>query len=562
MLCALDGDDAKEGTLRLLRGALNPQDYPVLNITLSARCIRLGPWHARKDATAGSAKADRVLRDHSADAVMWGEVPKQDDSLRFFLRGAGRQETQTILFDKGLAKERPDDALGVVLTAVALSQIVPATEEAGRYLVFRLRPVAVRLEALLSEPRLVPAPASGSLQHALGLAFKVTGEQSGDNLVLEKAIAAFRGALQVWTRERVPLDWASDPEQPRQRAFRRSGERESGTARLEEAVAAYRAALQERTRERVPLDWAMTQNNLGTALRTLGRARERHGAAGGGGRRLPRGAAGMDARAGAARLGDDAEQPRQRAFDARANARAARRGWRRRSPPTARRCRNGRASACRCDWATTQNNLGNALRRLGERESGTARLEEAVAAYRAALQERTRERVPLDWAMTQNNLGNALQTLGERESGTARLEEAVAAYRAALQECTRERVPLDWAMTQNNLGNALWTLGERESGTARLEEAVAAYRAALRGTHARARAARLGDDAEQPRHRACDARRARERHGAARRGGRRLPRGAAGTDARARAARLGDDAEQPRQRAFARSASARAAQRG
>ena len=89
-----------------------------------------------------------------------------------------------------------------------------------------------------------------------------------------------------------------------------------------------------------------------------------------------------------------------------------------------------------------------ALRRSGERESGTARLEEAVAAYRAALEECTRERVPLDWATTQNNLGNALQTLGERESGTARLEEAVAAYRAALEECTRERVPLDWAMTQ------------------------------------------------------------------------------------------------------------------
>ena len=31
--------------------------------------------------------------------------------------------------------------------------------------------------------------------------------------------------------------------------------------------------------------------------------------------------------------------------------------------------------------------LGIALLRLGERESGTARLEEAVAAYRAALQE-------------------------------------------------------------------------------------------------------------------------------------------------------------------------------
>ena len=59
--------------------------------------------------------------------------------------------------------------------------------------------------------------------------------------------------------------------------------------------------------------------------------------------------------------------------------------------------------------------------------------------------------------MTQNNLGNALGSLGERESGTARLEEAVAAFRAALTEWTRERVPLDWARTQNNLGSALWT---------------------------------------------------------------------------------------------------------
>ena len=35
------------------------------------------------------------------------------------------------------------------------------------------------------------------------------------------------------------------------------------------------------------------------------------------------------------------------------------------------------------------------------------------------------------------NLGIALRALGERESGTARLEEAVAAYRAALEEWTR-----------------------------------------------------------------------------------------------------------------------------
>jgi hypothetical protein len=72
------------------------------------------------------------------------------------------------------------------------------------------------------------------------------------------------------------------------------------------------------------------------------------------------------------------------------------------------------------------------------RQGATARLEEASKAYRLALEEFTRERVPLKWAMTQNNLGNALSMLGERESGTARLEEAIEAYREALKERSRE----------------------------------------------------------------------------------------------------------------------------
>jgi tetratricopeptide (TPR) repeat protein len=110
---------------------------------------------------------------------------------------------------------------------------------------------------------------------------------------------------------------------------------------------------------------------------------------------------------------------------------------------------------------TAQDHLGSALSTLGERESGTARLEEAVAAYHDALKERTRERVPLQWAKTQNNLGSALQTLGERESGTARLEEAVAAHRDALKEYTRERVPLQWARSFGNEGVALMLLAER-----------------------------------------------------------------------------------------------------
>ena len=128
----------------------------------------------------------------------------------------------------------------------------------------------------------------------------------------------------------------------------------------------------------------------------------------------------------------------------------------------------------------------DALYRQGDEFGDNGALLSAIERRRLLLNLMPRERVPLDWAMTQNNLGNALETLGERESGTARLEEAVAAYREALKEWTRERVPLDWATTQNNLGAAL-----------------------------------------------VEPRRARERHGEARRGGRGLSRGAEGVHPRA-----------------------------
>ena len=269
----------------------------------------------------------------------------------------------------------------------------------------------------------------------LGLALAERGGRDATGDRLEQAVAAYRAALEERTRDRVPLDWAMTQNNLGD-ALQTLGARESGTARLEEAVAAYRAALEERTRDRVPLDWAMTQNNLGLALWRLG-----------------------ERESGIARL-EQAVAAYRAALEERTRYRVP------------------------LDWAATQHNLGTALQNLGERESGTPafagagspRLEEAVAAYRVALEERTRERVPLDWAMTQNNLGTALQTLGERESGTARLEEAVAAYRAALEERTRERVPLNWATTQYNLGNALASMAERTGDRGRMTAAIGCMR--------------------------------------------------------------------------------------
>jgi tetratricopeptide (TPR) repeat protein len=166
---------------------------------------------------------------------------------------------------------------------------------------------------------------------------------------------------------------------------------------------------------------------------------------------------GTDPRARSAPLGGNAVQSRQCALEARRTregdreARGGGRGLSRGAEGTYPRARStGR-----------RRRAISVLSTLGERESGTARLEEEVAACRTALKERTCERVPRHWAATQNNLGNALGKLGERSSGTARLEEAVAAYRAALEQWTRERAPYWHDIAKQNLARYLAFLGQR-----------------------------------------------------------------------------------------------------
>jgi tetratricopeptide (TPR) repeat protein len=240
------------------------------------------------------------------------------------------------------------------------------------------------------------------------------------------------------------------------------------------------------------LDWAMTQIGLGTALYSLG-----------------------DLEMSTTRL-EDAIVAFQDALKVSVRARAPRQ-WvaAQIGLGNALSWIGGRASRtvrtrerAPLQWAAMQMGFDAFL--SGERESGTARLDDAIAiyrnglkefaivlatpdhhetgpaqfggavtAYRAALQEMERTRFPVEWATTQNNLGSALQELGERESGTTKLEEAVRAFRDALEEFTEDKAPLDWSMTRNNLDLALRVLGDRGSGTTKLKQAVPASRGAL-----------------------------------------------------------------------------------
>jgi hypothetical protein len=75
------------------------------------------------------------------------------------------------------------------------------------------------------------------------------------------------------------------------------------------------------------------------------------------------------------------------------------------------------------------------------RETGRASLDEALE---TALEVRTREDAPLDWATTQNNLGIALKVLGDRTRQIALTGRAAETFRGVLEVNTREMTPLEW----------------------------------------------------------------------------------------------------------------------
>jgi hypothetical protein len=77
-----------------------------------------------------------------------------------------------------------------------------------------------------------------------------------------------------------------------------------------------------------------------------------------------------------------------------------------------------------------------ALCQQGDEYGDNGALLLAIERYKALLVVNPRERVPLKWAATQDNLGIALRKLGDRETGTARL--SVKHIRAMSMSCTRD----------------------------------------------------------------------------------------------------------------------------
>jgi len=288
---------------------------------------------------------------------------------------------------------------------------------------------------------------------------------------MESAISCYRSALEVYTRENYPEDWAAT--QNNLGAAYRDRREEVRAANIELAISCYRSALEVYTRENYPKKWAGTQNNLGAAYSHRiegGRAANIESAIS-----CYRSALEVYTRENYPEKWARIQNNLGTAYNHRIE------GVRAANIESAIACYRSALEVYTRknypeDWAAIQNNLGAAYRNRIEGVRAT-NIELAISCYRSALEVYTRENYPEKWAGIQNNLGAAYSDRIE-EDRAANIESAIACYRSALEVYTRENYPEDWGMTQNNLGAAYRDRRE-EVRAANIELAISCYRSPL-----------------------------------------------------------------------------------
>jgi len=110
-------------------------------------------------------------------------------------------------------------------------------------------------------------------KYRLAQTISLLGEHQGDVTTLSQAIETYESLLAEGNNlEGTGIKKAFILDSYAQ-TLKLSGEREGGTKKLDQAVVAYREALEEWTREDAPLDWAGVQMNLAMRFWLLGKAK-------------------------------------------------------------------------------------------------------------------------------------------------------------------------------------------------------------------------------------------------------------------------------------------------
>ena len=199
---------ARTRVIDSIRKELNPNAVEVLRAEVLLNLTEGASFDEAADHT--SAEAHRLLSRNQGDLLIWGRVHTIGEGavieLRFVSavrdgREGGRIGfTGTLRLEPGFGAE-----VGAAAAAIAATLAVPTVENSGKYLAETLLPIATRLAHLIAP---LPASMRGDDRAAMLLSYALVestlGEQLDESKRLEEAVAAYRGALKEYTRERAP----------------------------------------------------------------------------------------------------------------------------------------------------------------------------------------------------------------------------------------------------------------------------------------------------------------------------------------------------------------------
>jgi tetratricopeptide (TPR) repeat protein len=388
-------NDANDNVRNVVVEAL--AEYEAVQILPLDRTISPSGTSVDETERNGHNEARGYLEQSGATIVIWGQVlatgSKSIPKL-YWTAVQGRvlrAERYEPMADQQL---RLPDVFWVdlrqVLQLVIVSHSVTLDEQRRNTLPPKLPQFIATVRTLVDRERKKPTwPPEALDETALLLADALTkqGDLTNSAQSAQDAINLYSELLEKKYQSKNPLFWAKI-------------QHNSGVARcilarvkkdaeqLQLAVSAFDFALTKWTRKSVASEWAKAQNSRGIALSMLGEMKT------------------------SIRTLEESIKAFNLALDVRTQQ----------STPL--------------DWAATQNNLGNALGRKGKLESGTGTLLLAVSAYNRALEEWKPELVRVNWALVQHNLGNVYRMISAREHDPKRLDEALMAYRSALNVFT------------------------------------------------------------------------------------------------------------------------------
>jgi tetratricopeptide (TPR) repeat protein len=354
---------------------------------------------------AAAADGHMLMKEESADILLWGEVDGETLRLRF-LPAIPSSDSQPGAFGLGDWLALPAQfgpELEEVLHVSVLATVGPtfrgARARLGERLGEKLQMVKVFLEAM---PEGLTVEQQASILTCIGNGFGAHSRLGGGGKRLGHAITTYKLARARVSAETAPVAWAIT-QSHLGAALRSKGIKTKETAPLKAAAVIYRQIADTLGRGEHPNDWALAQLNLGQVLFKL------------------------------------AHMENQTAYyeeSGKAHEEALSVYTKEKMPAR---------------WAEVTDNHGVVLMTLGEMANANATLEQAVTKLRKALGVRNRERFPEQWAQTANNLGAACFALGKRKSGATLLREAISCFEGAQEIFTESGATKRAAVIGKNL---------------------------------------------------------------------------------------------------------------